>query len=150
MTTHSIQKQRNPYMYHSAFKLSIYFKNNKTKCQSRHSIETKTTVAQLVTGKVKEIAFDRRQGYQDCIDFLNRIGHKVHKAILFDAFEEELKFAEYTKGSWRTIVEPDFSKDFVQISRNFIVKNGFVFCSDLPFNNLVSIKNFNTDAAKEI
>lgn len=139
-----ISKQpKNPFMYHSAFKLSIYFNNNKRQCKPFHSVETSTTLNQVLYRKVNEIQLDRRAGYQYCIDLINEMSNKVHSALLFDAFEENVKLATFTAGKWRHIIEPDFSQQFIQVSTRFTVKNNFVLMYDLPTNKAFELSNLN-------
>jgi len=128
--------QTNPFMYHSAFKLSVYFINNKKVCKPFHSVETTATLAQIKSHKISEIQFDRRNGYQHCIDLVNAMAHKVHTALLFDAYEENICFARFIKGKWRHIIEPDFSQNYIQVSKQFSIHNGFVLCKDVALNAL--------------
>lgn len=129
-------------MYYSAFKLSVYFANNKHQCKPFHSIETQTTLAQVLHHKVKEIKLDRRAGYHYCIDLVSDMADKVHTALLYDAFEENICLAKFNAGKWRHIIEPDFSKDFIQVSKNFSIRNNFVLLHDLPVNKLYENAKF--------
>jgi hypothetical protein len=136
------KNQTNPFMYHSAFKLSIYFLDSKKVCRPFHSIETKTTIPQIRNHKAKEIQFDRREGYQYCIDLVNKLARKIHVAILFDAYEENIIFSRFSSGKWRHIIEPDFSQNFIQVSKEFSLHNGFVICKDIALNNLSTNPKF--------
>lgn len=135
------KQPKNPFMYHSAFKLSVYFNNNKQQCKPFHSVETSTTLNQVLHNKVTEIQLDRRAGYQYCIDLINDMAHKVHTAMLWEAFEENICLSKFSAGKWRHIIEPDFSKDFVQVSKQFSVKNNFVLLHDLPTNRSFDFSN---------
>ncbi len=134
--------QTNPFMYHSAFKLSVYFKNNKRSCKPFHSVETTATVAQVLHNKIKEISFDRRNGYQLLIDKVNDMQHKIHTAFLYDAYEENICFAKFVGGKWFHMIEPDFSQNFIQVSTNFRLFNGFVICKDIAVNALATNAKF--------
>lgn len=136
MNTLNSKKLKNPFMYYSAFKLSVYFNNNKHQCKPFHSIETQTTFNQVLYNKVKEIHLDRRAGYHHCIDLINDMAPKVHVALLWDAFEENICLSKFNGGKWRHIIEPDFSANYVQISKQFSIKNNIVLLHDLPTNKL--------------
>jgi len=137
-----MQQQLNPFMYHSAFKLSVYFKNNKRSCKPFHSVETTATVPQVQHRKISEISFDRRKGYYQLIEMVEAMQHKVHTAMLFDAFEENVCFARFKNGKWLHIIEPDFSQNFIQISKDFSLHNGFVICKDIALNALATNPKF--------
>lgn len=125
---------KNPFMYHSAFKLTVYFNNNKSASKTIHSVETKTTIQQIQAAKISEISFDRRAGFQYCIDLIDSMANKVHNALLFDAYEENLKFAQFKSGKWFHSVEPHFEEKYIQISRQFSIYKNFVICSDVALN----------------
>lgn len=136
------KQPKNPFMYYSAFKLSIYFSNNKSHCKPLHSKETQTTFNQVLHNKVKEIQLDRRYGYHWCIDTVIDMSEKIHSALLYDAYEENICLARFNGGKWRHIIEPDFSQDFIQISRQFSIRNNFVILHDLPVNKLFENAKF--------
>lgn len=136
------KQPRNPFMFHSAFKLSVYFKNNRSVCKSMHSVETKSTIPQIRNGKIQTITFDRRAGYHYCLDLITSMADKVHTAILWDAYEENIIFAQFKAGKWLHTIEPNFEENFLQVSKQFTIYNGFVICSDVALN--AAAKNINS------
>lgn len=132
----------NVLMYHSAFKLSIYFNNNKRKCCPFHSVESPATVAQVRYKKIKQIEMNRKDGFNGLIQFAEKLADKIHVAFLYDAFEENVCYAKFQKGKWKHLLHPDFTKEFVQISSNFQIVNGFIICTDLPVNALANNAKF--------
>lgn len=131
---------KNPFMYYSAFKLAIYFANNKSTCKPFHSVETKNTVPQIFYRKINEIKLDRRQGFYWCLETAAKMKDKIHHAILYSAYDDTI-FGTFKAGKWYLNQEPDFNEqNQVVISKDFTIKNGFVVLNDIPANTL-AIRN---------
>ena len=129
----------NPFMYYSAFKLAIYFDNNKDKCRPLHSVETRATLPQIHYRKIKEIILDRRAGFAWCIDTVDRMKNKIHYAALYSAYDDTL-FAKFRNGKWLIVNEPQFTEENrLIISRQFTIRNGFVVMNDVEANSLAII-----------
>lgn len=131
-------KPQNPFMYYSAFKLSIYFKNNLHKCVPLHSQDCKHTLAQLQHRKIEAVVFDRLHGYEWCIEKCKSMYDKIHVALLFSAYDSSILYAKFTGGKWYRYQEPEINdlNRYVKSKNYAINANGFVIINDLPQNEL--------------
>lgn len=132
-----VKKPRNPFMYYSAFKMAVYYHTDRSRCHPIHSIETTTTIPQLTYKKVSEILLDRRVGFQSLIEKAIDLSDKIHTAILYSAYDEDLRYGKFIAGKWHWELHPDFTPDNMQaVSRIYSVQNGFAILHDLEANTL--------------
>lgn len=130
---------RNPFMYYSAFKLSIYFHNNKELCKPFHSVETRATVNQIYYRKISEIILDRRNGYAYLIEIAEKMKDRIYYAGLYSAYDDTM-FGKFIGGKWYIDLHPEFTPEN-QIVRSikFEVRNGFVILHDVEANTLAAM-----------
>jgi len=72
-----------PFFSLSLFSAWVIYKNNLTKNYTRWSIETNTTIAQLIGGHHSEIILDRQTGYDNLKLMLERNLDKIHHARIY-------------------------------------------------------------------
>lgn len=130
--------QKNPFMYYSAFKISMYFKNNRNRCIGVHSVETKITIPQLIHKKVTQVQLDRLTGWEWCIDRCEQLTEKLHVAMIFSAYDETTMFAKYLNGKWYQQQQPVITETnrFVVSEKFKVLPNGFVVLEDVEANQL--------------
>jgi hypothetical protein len=139
---HTHKQPRNPFMYYSAFKAAVYFKNNPTRCIPLHSHETRNTLAQLQYRKIEQVILDRRNGYQWCIEQIEKMCSKVHIAMLYSAYDTHLCYAKFFNGKWHVYQEPMFTpENMTAVSNQYSVKNGYAILHDLEPNLLTYSKS---------
>lgn len=134
---------RNPFMYYSSFKLALYYKNNPHRCQPLHSIESKTTLPQIIYRKTRIITLNKQYGYQWCLDKVVDLQPYLQNAMLYSAYEPDLKFGFFKDGKWYMEKEPQFTdENRIVTSEQFSVKNNYVVLHDVEANELAySLKN---------
>jgi hypothetical protein len=94
-------KRGYPFFALSSFSVWIAYKdgNNRT----RYSIETSTTIAQLIHGRITEFKLDKTQGLKNLIEMVNRQSKHIKTAVIYwKGFigESNKKIYEYKNDQW--------------------------------------------------
>jgi hypothetical protein len=105
------EKKGYPFFSLSLFSAWIIYKNNPTKNLTRWSIETSTTISQLIGGHRKEIILDRQTGYNNLKLMLDRNMDKIHQARIYP----NKNFAPVTKHQF-----------YFEIKNGIVTKNELV------------------------
>ena len=94
-TTES-EKNGYPFFQLSSFRVWIaYTDGNK---RTRYSIETKTTIAQLITGHKKQLLLDRKQGVDMLITLVNKQSKYINFAKIY--YHDGTEIADFNGASW--------------------------------------------------
>lgn len=132
---------RNPFMYYSAFKAAVYFKNNPSRCVPLHSHETANTLPQLLYRKIDQVTLNRRSGFHWCIETVEKMCPKIHVAMLYSAYDS-LCYGKFIGGKWHIDQEPVFTpENITAVSNSYSVKNNYAILHDLEPNLLTYSKS---------
>jgi hypothetical protein len=105
------EKKGYPFFSLSLFSAWISYKNNPTKNFTRWSIETATTISQLIGGHKTEIILDRQIGYENLKLMLERNADKINFARIYP----NKNFAPITKHEF-----------YFEIKKGVITKNEII------------------------
>ncbi len=124
--TREDEKKGYPFFSLSLFSAWIIYKNNPTKNYTRWSIETTTTIAQLIGGYKSEIILDRQQGFDKLKTMLEFQQDKIHHARI------------YPNKNFVPITKHEF---YYEIKKGVITKNEIVKATLDKINIAVMDKN---------
>jgi hypothetical protein len=110
----SDQQRGYPFFALSSFSVWIAYQdgNNRT----RYSIETDTTVAQLIHGRVQVFKLDKIRGLKNLIDLVNRQNKHIKTAVIYwKGFfgEDNKKVYEFKGGQWSSFTTRDMDKPMI-------------------------------------
>jgi hypothetical protein len=100
------EKKGYPFFNLSAFKAWIVYKDGNKRC--RLSIETSTTVHQLLSGRIVELKLDRQIGYNLLIQMCERHAPYIQKCIIYSVASNKIYREMGVNGTWTIINDPDF------------------------------------------
>ena len=96
------EKNGYPFFAYSSFYIWIIYKNNLNKKYVRYSIETRTTISQLITFNTNELQLNRQAGFMMLLEFIKLRADKIHVARIYSTLPE-LKgkyFHEFKNGKF--------------------------------------------------
>ena len=120
------EKKGYPFFSLSLWSAWINYKNNPAKNFTRFSIETSTTISQLIGGHRTEIILDRQNGYENLKLMLERNQDKINHARIYP----NKNFAPVTKHEY-----------YFEIKKGIITKNEIVKVGTDKINIDVMDKN---------
>lgn len=112
--TRNDEKKGYPFFKLSSFNVWIAYKDGNKR--TRYSIETSTTISQLLSGHVKELVLNKKEGLNKLIELVGKQQDYINTAIIYYKGITDVKnvpLLKYNKGSWSTITDKPLDKDFI-------------------------------------
>ena len=110
-----------PFFKLSSFKLWILYKDKNKRI--RYSIETDTTISQLIYGRISNLILDKISGYNKLTDLVNRQAEYINKAIIYwngvNNDKNEI-IAIYESGKWKIVKE--LNKESLRVNYPFTIE----------------------------
>jgi hypothetical protein len=110
-----------PFFKLSSFKLWILYKDKNKRI--RYSIETDTTISQLIYGRIQNLILDKISGYNKLTDLVNRQAEYINKAIIYwngtNNDKNEI-IAIYEAGKWKIVKE--LNKESLRVNYPFTIE----------------------------
>lgn len=128
------EKRGYPFFSLSSFCVWIAYQDGNKR--TRYSIETNTTISQVVHGHVKELKFDKIRGLNNLFDLVNRQSSHIKSAIIFwrgFVGEDNKKIFEFKNGQWSSFTNRQMDKQMI-ISVPFYVQDKKIIIN-LNINN---------------
>ena len=100
------EKKGYPFFNLSAFKAWIVYKDNNKRC--RLSIETDTTVHQLLSGRKTDLHLDRQVGYNLLVQMCERHSPYIKTCRIYSVASNKIYREMDSTGKWSVINDPDF------------------------------------------
>jgi hypothetical protein len=121
------EKRGYPFFNLSSFSVWIAYKDGNKR--TRYSIETNTTISQIIHGRVQELKLDKIQGLQNLFTLIQRQQTYIEHAIIYwrgYVGEDNKKIFEWKNGQWTKHTQRDMNKPMV-ISIPFSVQDKKIF-----------------------
>ena len=111
-----------PFFELSSFKIWILYKDKNKRI--RYSIETNTTISQLIHGRINFLILDKIQGLNKLIELVDRQNQYINKAIIYWTGVQNNKneqIMSYQAGKWTIIKE--INKDQLRVNYPFTIED---------------------------
>ena len=108
------EKRGYPFFALSSF--SVWIAYNDGNKRTRYSIETSTTISQLLSGRVPELRLNKTKGLQNLLDLVNKQAKYIKAARIYYKglkYNENKLIYEFKAGTWTSYTQADLNKEVI-------------------------------------
>jgi hypothetical protein len=108
------EKRGYPFFALSSFSVWIAYRDGNKR--TRYSIETNTTISQLLSGRVSELQLNKTKGLQNLVDLVNRQASHIKAARIYYKglkYDENKLICEFKDNNWLTFTKANLSQDLI-------------------------------------
>ena len=112
--TKTDEKRGYPFFALSSF--SVWIAYNDGNKRTRYSIETSTTISQLLSGRVPELRLNKTKGLQNLLDLVNKQAKYIKAARIYYKglqYNDNKLVYEYNAGNWTKYTAADLNKEVI-------------------------------------
>ena len=102
------EKRGYPFFALSSFSVWIAYKDGNKR--TRYSIETSTTISQLLSGRVPELRLNKTKGLQNLLDLVNKQAKYIRAAKIYYKglqYNENKLIYDFKDGAWTSYTAAD-------------------------------------------
>jgi hypothetical protein len=123
------EKRGYPFFALSSFSVWIAYKDGNKR--TRYSIETSTTISQLLSGRVPELRLNKTKGLQNLLDLVNKQAKYIRAAKIYYKglqYNENKLIYDFKDGAWTSYTAADLNKEVIgtvpfTIANEFLIVN---------------------------
>lgn len=108
------EKRGYPFFALSSFSVWIAYKDGNKR--TRYSIETSTTLSQLISGRVPELRLNKTKGLQNLLDMVNKQAKYINAARIYYKglqLKDNRLVYEFKNNSWTSYTAADLNKEVI-------------------------------------
>jgi hypothetical protein len=104
------------YPFFALSSFSVWIAYNDGNKRTRYSIETSTTISQLLSGRVPELRLNKTKGLQNLLDLVNKQAKYIKAARIYYKglkYNENKLIYEFKAGTWTSYTQADLNKEVI-------------------------------------
>lgn len=108
------EKRGYPFFALSSFSVWIAYKDGNKR--TRYSIETSTTLSQLISGRVPELKLNKTKGLQNLLDLVSKQAKYINAARIYYKglqLKDNRLVYEFKGGTWTSYTAADLNKEVI-------------------------------------
>ena len=104
------------YPFFALSSFSVWIAYNDGNKRTRYSIETSTTISQLLSGRVPELRLNKTKGLHNLLDLVNKQAKYIKAARIYYKglkYNENKLIYEFKSGTWTSYTQADLNKEVI-------------------------------------